>query len=70
MWEIFYFLFKRVMLDTFPDEKKCPSYKGACLIEVIFNKNQRKRKLGVFQSYDMNIDSHPHFSEEGKMQGV
>ena len=27
---------------------------------------QQKRKLGIFQSYDMNIDSYPHFSERGK----
>ena len=31
----------------------------------------KKRKLGVFQSYDMmNIDSYLHFREEGKIQGV
>ena len=38
--EIFYFLFtlKRLVANTFPDESKCQSYKGACLIKVIFNK--------------------------------
>ena len=41
MREIFYFSFtlKRPMTNTFPDKKKCLSYKGACLKEVIFNKN-------------------------------
>ena len=31
---------------------------------------QQKRKLGAFQSYDINIDAYPHFSEEGKIQGI
>ena len=41
MWEILYFLFtlKRLITNTFPDENKCPSYKGACLVKAIFNKN-------------------------------
>jgi len=41
MREIFDFSFtlKRLMTNTFPDENKCPSYKGACLIEIILNKN-------------------------------
>ena len=26
-----------------------------------------KRKFGVFQSYDMNIDPYPHFSKTGKI---
>ena len=41
MREIFDFLFtrKRHMMNTFPDENKCPSYKGACLIEVTSNNN-------------------------------
>ena len=30
---------------------------------------QQKRILGIFQSYDMNIDSYPNSSEEGKIQG-
>ena len=41
MREIFYFLFtlKYLMTNTLPDENKCPSYNGDCLLEVIFNKN-------------------------------
>ena len=30
---------------------------------------QQKRKLGTFQSYDINIDSNPYFGEERKIQG-
>ena len=31
---------------------------------------KQRRKLGVFQSYDMvRIDFYLHFSEEGKIQG-
>ena len=30
---------------------------------------QQKRKLRVFQSYKIDIDSYPHFGEEGKIQG-
>ena len=47
MREIFYFLFtlKRHMANTFPDENKCPSYKGACLIKVICNKKSSTKPL-------------------------
>ena len=31
---------------------------------------QQKKKLDVFQSYDINIGSYPHFSEEWKIQVV
>ena len=41
MREIFDFSFtlKRLMTNTFLDENKCPSYKGAFLLKVIFNKD-------------------------------
>ena len=35
----FSFTLKSLMTTTFPDENKCPSYKGACLVKAIFNKN-------------------------------
>ena len=37
MREFFDFLFTLKRLMT--DKNKCPSYKGACLLEVIFDKN-------------------------------
>ena len=30
---------------------------------------QQKIKIGIFQSYDINIDSYPHFGGERKIQG-
>ena len=38
--------------------------------QVCDEEYQQKRKRGLFQSYDINIDSHPHFNEEGKIQAV
>ena len=35
----FSFTLKRLMTNTLPKVNKCPSYKGVCLIEIIFNKN-------------------------------
>ena len=30
---------------------------------------QQKRELSVFQSYDINVDSYPHFGEDRKNPG-
>ena len=30
---------------------------------------QQKKKPRVFQTYDINIDSYPHFGKDGKIQG-
>ena len=45
----FYFLstLKLLMMNIFPDENKCPSYKGACLIEIIFDENATLNHLKV-----------------------
>ena len=38
--------------------------------QVCDEEYQQKRKRGLFQSYDINIDSYPQFSKEENIQRV
>ena len=38
--------------------------------QVCDEEYQQKRKRGLFQSYDINIYSYPHFRKEGEIQGM
>ena len=40
------------------------------LKKFMMREYQQKRKLRVFQSYDINIDSYPHVGEGGKSRAV
>ena len=65
MREIFDFSYtlKLIMTNTFTDDNKCPSYKGACLIEVIFNKNAtlNHRKVSAIEKFQSCVSTRKFF---------
>ena len=70
MREIFDFLFTLTpfMTNTFPNENKCPSYKGAYLIEVIFKKvllhKFVMRVSKKEKAFEFSILLHKHWPEK------